>query len=71
VAVNARPNPENYYCLKYESARTIPYVFPTSEHPAPKAAPSAPTQVEKLHSYFDRSRSAFLDVKDRTIGASG
>ena len=32
-AIAARPNPENYYCLRYESAKTIPYTFP-SETPA-------------------------------------
>ncbi len=30
-AIKQRQNPENYYCLKYESAKTIPYSFPRDE----------------------------------------
>lgn len=28
AALTQRPHPENYYCLKYESAKTIDYTFP-------------------------------------------
>jgi hypothetical protein len=39
AAVAQSPNPDTYYCLRYESAKTIPHAFPEpQEEPRPDHA---------------------------------
>jgi hypothetical protein len=45
AAVASRPHPENYYCLRYESAKTIPYIFPENlDDDSSKAGDAKPSQ---------------------------
>ena len=45
AAIATRPHPENYYCVRYESAKTVPWAPPPPTAPATQSPPADPASV--------------------------